>query len=302
MRYYKLLPLISTALLFLIGCGEDNTKNNQHNSTITINKIEQSITQKDTNLGCDETAHQGDKACTQEKDDAAQFILSTLSKESNNTPTTQLGIIKENLSKSLEEINQQTQQKNRIKEELVAFIETNNPNRGKALQRFIHKVNSNTFETEEERKLGSTTSHNLVNIKEELKNLVSLERSETAPKEVKKKLQDLISNITESKKDLSQTKATLEDLVKKVEQQDSPSAKKFVSAMIEDVSNNKIRIIKEQKHYFIIKVQEGDNLSILAKRYYNDTDKYKLIYQANKDKINSDYQIYPGSTLLIPKL
>ncbi|HHB94840.1 MAG TPA: LysM peptidoglycan-binding domain-containing protein, partial [Campylobacterales bacterium] len=77
---------------------------------------------------------------------------------------------------------------------------------------------------------------------------------------------------------------------------------KFANAIIQDVSNKKVSIIEENTNFLIIKVNNGDNLSILAQRYYNDRSKYKIIYEANKDKINSKYEIYPGSKLLIPKI
>ncbi len=47
-------------------------------------------------------------------------------------------------------------------------------------------------------------------------------------------------------------------------------------------------------------VVTGDCLWNIAKRYYGDGTKYTKIYEANKDKIKSNYIIYTGQVLTIP--
>lgn len=47
-------------------------------------------------------------------------------------------------------------------------------------------------------------------------------------------------------------------------------------------------------------VKAGECLWGLAVKYYNDGNKYLKIYEANKDKIKSDYVIYIGQVLVIP--
>ncbi|HDD55797.1 MAG TPA: LysM peptidoglycan-binding domain-containing protein [Chloroflexi bacterium] len=39
------------------------------------------------------------------------------------------------------------------------------------------------------------------------------------------------------------------------------------------------------KHY---QIQEGDTLSSIAKKFYDDASKYMVIYEANKDTIGAD--------------
>lgn len=48
------------------------------------------------------------------------------------------------------------------------------------------------------------------------------------------------------------------------------------------------------------KVVKGDCLWTIAKKFYDDGSKYKLIYEANKDKIKNPNLIYPGQILIIP--
>ena len=48
-------------------------------------------------------------------------------------------------------------------------------------------------------------------------------------------------------------------------------------------------------------VQSGDSLSKIAQHYYGDAQKWKAIYEANKDKIDNPNLIHPGQKLTIPK-
>jgi nucleoid-associated protein YgaU len=47
-------------------------------------------------------------------------------------------------------------------------------------------------------------------------------------------------------------------------------------------------------------VVKGDSLSKIAKREYGDANKWRAIYEANKDLINDPDLIYPGQELKIP--
>jgi hypothetical protein len=296
MKNFLLLLPLSCVALFLIGCEEDTqVENNKNNSNVVINQIEKSITKKDTSLGC--TDNKTKEECSEESD-STQFILNTLSKESSRKERENIASIKENLNRSLKKISKEEQKTEVLKESLVAFVNSTNKNRGKDLENFINKIGKD----DKKKELGASNSNRIALIKDELSNLMLLEEPTVKSKEIKKRLENLMSDITTSKRTLSQTKTTLQNLVDKVERTGTKSDKKFANAIIKDVSSNKISILEENENYFIITVQEGDNLSILAKRYYSNTDKFKLIYEANKDKINSKYEIYPGSKLLIPKI
>jgi len=299
----SIVPLILTAIIF-IGCGDNQKENNNQNSSITINKIEKKITKKQTNLGCEDKEHNGSEECSQEED-SAQFILNTLAKDSNSNSENDIKSIKENLSLSLEEISKEESKQNKLKDSLVALVDkvnTTKGGKGKDLQNFVGSIDDSEFENEDEKKLGTPHTNKIASIRDELTNLVESDDLKIKPKEVKKRLENLIAGVTESKKSLSQTQKSLRNLVKEAEKKDTPSAKKFANAIIKDVSNKKISIIEENDKFLVIKVKSGDNLSLLAQRYYNDRSKYKLIYEANRDKINSNYEIYPGIKLLIPKI
>ena len=51
------------------------------------------------------------------------------------------------------------------------------------------------------------------------------------------------------------------------------------------------------KTYVVVK---GDSLSKIAKREYGDANKWRTIYEANKDLIKDPDLIYPGQELKVP--
>jgi len=52
--------------------------------------------------------------------------------------------------------------------------------------------------------------------------------------------------------------------------------------------------------FHVYTVQKGDNLSKIAKHEYGDANKWKKIFEANRDAIKDPDLIYPGQELKIP--
>jgi nucleoid-associated protein YgaU len=48
-------------------------------------------------------------------------------------------------------------------------------------------------------------------------------------------------------------------------------------------------------------VVKGDSLSKIAKQYYGSANKWRQIYEANRDVIKDPDLIYPGQSLRIPE-
>ena len=59
------------------------------------------------------------------------------------------------------------------------------------------------------------------------------------------------------------------------------------------------RILEGYSGFWFHTVQSGETLSSLARKYYNDTTKWKVIYRANIDTISNPDIIYPGQHLRI---
>lgn len=298
MKEFLLISLTLTTILF-IGC--DKNQKDKQNSSIAINTIEQNITHKKTSFGCQDKKDNPSEECTQNEMDSAKFILSTLNKDLNNQKETNIGSIKERLNISLKEIGEEVDKKRKLKDNLENLVNELNKNKKKNLEMFVNKINNSEFRNVDENRVESS-SKKMSTIKNELKTLVAIEDIKEKPQVIKKRLERLITNVTESKNDLLNIEKNLKELVKDAEERDTPSVNKFARAMVEDVSSKKISILEESKQFFIIKVQQGENLSLLAKRYYNDSSKYKLIYEANKEKISPNYEIHPNTELLIPKI
>ena len=47
-------------------------------------------------------------------------------------------------------------------------------------------------------------------------------------------------------------------------------------------------------------VQAGDTLSGISKKYYNDPNKYMMIFEANRHVLQHPDKIHPGQQLRIP--
>jgi nucleoid-associated protein YgaU len=47
-------------------------------------------------------------------------------------------------------------------------------------------------------------------------------------------------------------------------------------------------------------VQKGDTLSKISKQFYGDANKYKKIFDANRDQLKDPDKIQPGQVLRIP--
>ena len=282
--FLSLIPIF-----IIVGCGNTNK------STVAINQIEKTITKEKTNLGC---GNNNTEECKDNRS-SAKFILETLEKDlvDDESVGNDITSLRENLNLSLQEISKEESKKNKLKHSLMALVdevENKGISRAKRLKNFVNNLDDS--------ELGLSNSQKITSIKNELENLIEIESEEVKKRDVMRKLKNIIENVTEDRKSLVQTEKTLKKLVAIAEKKNGKSIKKFATAIVKDVADKKIRIIDENDKYFIIKVQSGDNLSILAKRYYNDRSKFKLIYEANRDKINSKYEIYPDTKLLIPKI
>ncbi len=59
---------------------------------------------------------------------------------------------------------------------------------------------------------------------------------------------------------------------------------------------------KQRIHKVWIWQETGDCLYNIAKKYYGDGSKWRIIYKANKDKIKNPNKIYPKQILIIPEI
>lgn len=64
--------------------------------------------------------------------------------------------------------------------------------------------------------------------------------------------------------------------------------------------NADIKVLNND-YYHLHTVQSGENLSKIAKQYFNDANSYNKIFDANKDQLQDPDKIQVGQKLKIPK-
>ncbi|MBK9272419.1 MAG: LysM peptidoglycan-binding domain-containing protein [Saprospiraceae bacterium] len=58
--------------------------------------------------------------------------------------------------------------------------------------------------------------------------------------------------------------------------------------------------VSNTSYYTKHTVAKGESLSLIAKKYYKDANKYKKIFEANTDILKNPDLIHPGQELIIP--
>lgn len=74
---------------------------------------------------------------------------------------------------------------------------------------------------------------------------------------------------------------------------------KGTSAVEENVSAKNQEGETESQFY---KIVLGDSLRTVSKQFYDDTEKYPVIFEANKPMLRHPGQIYPGQLIRIPSI
>ena len=291
----KIVP-IGLVTLF-IGCGETERSDITHSVEI-IKKIETMPPEKE--IGCEGNITKEPKGeCKEEKLNVGNLILKTL--EETEKKSQLRGKLDELLDEIAEDQNRNYDIKKQL-ENMVSKTDTSiSTNVKKDLQDFVGSLDELGELTEEEQLLGRIDMEDVINIKNELELLVQ-GTDEAKREQTQLKFEMLVKDTLKAEESLKQTKQTLNQLVDAAEKDGSKVAEQFANSVIEDVSSKKIIILEAKEEHILIEVKQGDNLSSLAKRYYGNSNKYKIIYNANRDKIKEDNIIYPGTTLIIPKL
>jgi len=293
--------------IMLLGCGGDKEETHQ---SIT-EKTKEALGDNSTESGCDGDKANENEECSEDSS-SSSFILNALTKESNESNQTQNddSSLRGQLNTLLEDISQEENSTQNNLESLVTqvgeLIENNSSKVAEGLESLVE-----TYDKQENSKSVKDELQSLVDgvensklnredIESKLLSLVgSVEDKKLKREEVEAQLLSLVGDATKNRKN---TKESLESLVSSAEQEGTTTAKRLASSIIDDVAKKKIKILKTEDDFVVIQVQSGDSLSALAKKYYGDATKYKLILEANRDKIGNKNTIYPGITLVIPKL
>jgi len=297
--------------VMLLGCGGDKEETKYQPIT---QKTKEALGDTNGESGCDGDSAKENEECS-ENSSSSNFILNAL--EENNSNQKEKNSLRTQLNTLIEDISQDEKKKDSTKKDLESLVNQV----GELLEKDSTKVAKGLESLVE----SYDKENNSESIRDELVNLVEgVENSKLKREEVEAKLLSLVGDVEskklkreeveerllvlvgdtskEEKRNLKQTQLSLENLVSSAEKEGTKEAKRLASSIIKDVSKKNIKILRTEDKFVVIQVQSGDSLSGLAQKYYGDASKYGIIYEANRDKIGSKHTIYPGITLVIPKL
>lgn len=159
------------------------------------------------------------------------------------------------------------------------------------LEFLVSSVEGKEFVSDSDKSIGAFDKEKFTSTWKELQSLVdSSENSVAKQRVLQMELQDLVLSASSAFKAKGTRTGAANDMME---------VENRVKATL-DSSIKKIELIDAHEDWIEIKIERGDSLSTLAKKYYGNSTKYMVIYNANIDKINSNYVIHVGDTLHIP--
>jgi len=140
-----------------------------------------------------------------------------------------------------------------------------------------------------------------VNSDDNLKNMAD----EIARKQKESVLYSLVSGLNVDIQDFSLTYDG--EVVTVYGQVDSQADKEKIVLRLGNVNgvagvDDRMSVVVPEPEATFYEVKRGDSLSKIAKQFYGDPMKYKLIFEANQPMLSNPDVIFPGQTLRIPNL
>ena len=281
--FKKITFILGISILF-IGCDSGS----DHNSTIKIRESEIpsfSDTSKEK-IGCKQEKN-NNEACLKENSLSSEdMILKSLMKN----------------IKTVDEESKNTAQ------ELTLLVEESEPQKRTNVAQSLELLvaSASDFADADEKSIGTFDIEKFSTTWQELQSLVdNSEETQTRQKSLREELEVLVvSAATASTADenIEKVEAKVKALLKISSNTSSVQETKFSNAVMSDMSHKTIDLIEANDQWITIKIRSGETLSSYAKKYYGDPNKYRIIYEANRDVIGKDYMIYVGSILKIPTL
>ena len=117
-----------------------------------------------------------------------------------------------------------------------------------------------------------------------------------------KQLTERMSQVQQAHQDLQKEIQDAKDLTQSIRRQIVPIEQQVLrlESRIRTL-NDQIEAVKALPKEWLIK--EGDTLTLIAMKpeIYNDIEKWTRIFEANGDKIDDPYYIFPDTVLVIPR-
>jgi len=281
--FKKITFILGISILF-IGCDSGS----DHNSTIKIRESEIpsfSDTSKEK-IGCKQEKN-NNEACLKENSLSSEdMILKSLMKN----------------IKTVDEESKNTAQ------ELTLLVEESEPQKRTNVAQSLELLvaSASDFADADEKSIGTFDIEKFSTTWQELQSLVdNSEETQTKQKSLREDLEVLVVTAATAEtadENIEKVEAKVKALLKISSNTSSVQETKFSNAVMSDMSHKTIDLIEANDQWITIKIRSGETLSSYAKKYYGDPNKYRIIYEANRDVIGKDYMIYVGSILKIPTL
>lgn len=141
------------------------------------------------------------------------------------------------------------------------------------------------------------TDRDIENLKKKLnqvmEELAQLKKDREHDKKIIEKLSKLVEIISKEKKSSQEKKITVKNGIENIVKTNIKKRKiKYIP--------KKIKIVEEYDDHVVIEVQSGESLSSYAEAFYKNKNLYYRIYRANRDKINKNLDVIIGDHLIIP--
>jgi len=282
---FKNITFILGISILFIGCDSGS----DHNITIKIreSKIPSFSDTSKEKIGCKQEKN-NNEACLKENSLSSEdMILESLMKNDVKTIATE----SKNTAQALTRLVEESEPKKR-------------KNVAQSLELLV--ASASNFADVDEKSIGTFDIEKFSTTWQELQSLVdNSEETQTRQKSLIEELEVLVVTAATSAtadENIEKVEAKVKALLKISSNTSSIQETKFSNAIMSDMSDKTIDLIEANDQWIKIKIQSGETLSSYAKKYYGDPNKYRIIYEANRDVIGTDYMIYVGSILKIPTL
>lgn len=287
-KKFKIITLMFGILIVFTGCNtllesDDNTT--VKNSEVKIPSFSDITKEK---IGCKQE-NNTDEECSEDKTLSVEnMILESLIKKLQISSSSETIVDDRSVAQSLTSLVEDSEPKKRTntKESLALLV-----------------ASVSDFADADEKSIGTFDIEKFSSTWQELQSLVDdSEDTKEKQKSLRKNLEVLVVSASTDDENIERVELKVKALLDISSKASSVQETKFSNAIMSDMSHKTIDLLEANDQWIKIKIRSGDTLSSYAEKYYGDPNKYRIIYEANRDVIAKDYIIYVGSILKIPTL
>jgi phage tail protein X len=279
---FRSITLALGAFILLVGCDSLSEKKTMvEECVLTVPSFSDTTKEK---VGCSK-----DKACSKENPLSSEdVILESLMKNHSVNVSQNIGNEHQDISQALISLVEDSELKKQtnVKKNLEFLVST-----------------ANDFAEVDEKSIGTFDIEKFSSTWQELQSLVdNSEETQKKKMNLRKDLEVLVVSASSDDEDIEKVEEKVKALLDISSNISSVEEVQFTNTVMSEISHKNIDLLEANKEWIKVKIRSGDTLSSYAEKYYGDANKYKIIYEANKDVIDKNYTLHVGSILIIPTL